>query len=95
MKIIIDENMPYAKELFGQLGEVIPLSGRTITADDLVDVDGLMIRSVTKVNEELLSKANKLKFVGTATAGYDHLDQTALEAKGVHYTMLLAVTRLA
>lgn len=78
--------MPYAKELFGQLGEVIPLSGRTITADDLVDVDGLMIRSVTKVNEELLSKANKLKFVGTATAGYDHLDQTALEAKGVHYT---------
>ncbi|GAM54764.1 erythronate-4-phosphate dehydrogenase [Vibrio ishigakensis] len=86
MKIIIDENMPYAKELFGQLGEVIPLSGRTITADDLVDVDGLMIRSVTKVNEELLSKANKLKFVGTATAGYDHLDQAALEAKGVHYT---------
>lgn len=86
MKIIIDENMPYAKELFGQLGEVIPLSGRTITADDLIDVDGLMIRSVTKVNEELLSKANKLKFVGTATAGYDHLDQAALEAKGVHYT---------
>lgn len=86
MKIIIDENMPYAKELFGQLGEVIPLSGRTITADDLVDADGLMIRSVTKVNAELLSKANKLKFVGTATAGYDHLDQDALEAKGVYYT---------
>ncbi|WP_261815559.1 4-phosphoerythronate dehydrogenase [Vibrio gallicus] len=86
MKIVIDENMPYAKELFEQLGEVIPLSGRTICADDLIDVDGLMIRSVTKVNAELLSKANKLKFVGTATAGYDHLDQQALEAKGVHYT---------
>ncbi len=30
-----------------------------------------MIRSVTKVNESLISKANKLKFVGTATAGMD------------------------
>ncbi|MEZ9591355.1 4-phosphoerythronate dehydrogenase [Vibrio breoganii] len=86
MKIVIDENMPYAKELFGQLGEVIALSGRTINADDLVDVDALMIRSVTKVNSELLSKANKLKFVGTATAGHDHLDEKALEAKGVAYT---------
>ncbi|OBT15983.1 4-phosphoerythronate dehydrogenase [Vibrio sp. UCD-FRSSP16_10] len=86
MKIVIDENMPYAKELFSQLGEVIALSGRTISADDLVDVDALMIRSVTKVNEQLLSKANKLSFVGTATAGYDHLDQQALQDKGITYT---------
>ncbi|CAM4023279.1 4-phosphoerythronate dehydrogenase [Vibrio neonatus] len=86
MKIVIDENMPYAKELFGKLGEVVALSGRTISADDLVDVDALMIRSVTKVNQALLEKANKLKFVGTATAGYDHLDQQALQDKGVAYT---------
>ncbi|CAM2797298.1 4-phosphoerythronate dehydrogenase [Vibrio rarus] len=86
MKIVIDENMPYAKALFSQLGEVVALSGRTITADDLVDVDALMIRSVTKVNEQLLAKANKLRFVGTATAGYDHLDQQALQQKGVAYT---------
>ncbi len=86
MKILIDENMPYAQQLFSQLGEVILKPGRHLTADDLIDVDALMIRSVTKVNESLLSKANKLKFVGTATAGMDHVDQALLAEKGIFFT---------
>ncbi len=86
MKILIDENMPYAEQLFSQLGDVVLKSGRTLTADDLVDVDALMIRSVTKVNAELIAKANKLKFVGTATAGMDHVDQALLKEKGIFFT---------
>ncbi len=94
MKIIVDENMPYAEELFSQLGEVILKPGRTLTADDLVDVDALMIRSVTKVNAELISKANKLKFVGTATAGMDHVDQTLMQEKGISSPLRQVVTKL-
>ncbi|MGD8117373.1 4-phosphoerythronate dehydrogenase [Vibrio sp. TRT 29B02] len=86
MKILIDENMPYAEQLFSQLGKVVLKSGRTLTEDDLVDVDALMIRSVTKVNAKLLSKANKLKFVGTATAGMDHVDQDLLRERGIFFT---------
>ncbi|NOI56545.1 4-phosphoerythronate dehydrogenase [Vibrio coralliilyticus] len=86
MKILIDENMPYAEQLFSQMGEVVLKSGRTLNADDLVDVDALMIRSVTKVNAELISKANRLKFVGTATAGMDHVDQALLKEKGIFFT---------
>ena len=86
MKILVDENMPYAEQLFSQLGEVILKPGRSLTSDDLVDVDALMIRSVTKVNQALLEKANKLKFVGTATAGMDHVDQSLLKEKGIHFT---------
>ncbi|MCG9575554.1 4-phosphoerythronate dehydrogenase [Vibrio tubiashii] len=86
MKILVDENMPYAEQLFSQLGEVVLKSGRTLTADDLIDVDALMIRSVTKVNAELIAKANKLKFVGTATAGMDHVDQALLKEKGIYFT---------
>ena len=86
MKILIDENMPYAEALFSQLGEVVLKPGRTLSADDLVDVDALMIRSVTKVNEALLAKANKLKFVGTATAGMDHVDQDLLAKRGIFFT---------
>jgi len=86
MKILIDENMPYAEELFNQLGEVILKPGRTLTADDLVDVDALMIRSVTKVNADLIAKANKLKFVGTATAGMDHVDQALLRERDIYFT---------
>lgn len=86
MKILIDENMPYAKELFSQLGDVILKPGRSLTTEDLVDIDALMIRSVTKVNAELIAKANKLKFVGTATAGMDHVDQELLKEKNIFFT---------
>ncbi|MEC6897888.1 4-phosphoerythronate dehydrogenase [Photobacterium piscicola] len=86
MKILIDENMPYAQELFSQLGDVIAKPGRTLTADDLVGIDALMIRSVTKVNADLIAKADKLKFVGTATAGQDHVDQDLLATKGITFT---------
>lgn len=86
MKILIDENMPYAAELFSQLGDVIAKPGRTLTADDLVDIDALMIRSVTKVNAGLLEKADKLRFVGTATAGQDHVDQALLAERGITFT---------
>ena len=78
--------MPYAEVLFSQLGEVIMKSGRDLTADNLIGVDALMIRSVTKVNADLLSKADKLKFVGTATAGMDHVDQALLVEKGIKFT---------
>ncbi|HIF9431718.1 TPA: 4-phosphoerythronate dehydrogenase [Photobacterium damselae] len=86
MKILIDENMPYAHELFSQLGEAIAKPGRSLTSADLADIDALMIRSVTKVNRELLTQANKLKFVGTATAGDDHVDQALLAEKGITFT---------
>jgi len=86
MKILIDENMPYAEALFSQLGDVVLKAGRQMTAEDLIDVDALMIRSVTKVNDAFLKKANKLKFVGTATAGMDHVDQILLSDRGVFFT---------
>lgn len=86
MKILIDEAMPYADALFSQLGEVIFKSGREIQAEDLIDVDALMIRSVTKVNSALLKHANRLKFVGTATAGMDHVDQPLLKEKDIFFT---------
>lgn len=86
MKILIDENMPYAEQLFSQLGEVILKPGRTLTAGDLIDIDALMIRSVTKVDADLLSKANRLVFVGTATAGMDHVDQALLAERGIFFT---------
>lgn len=85
MKIIVDENMPLTQKLFSAFGEVIPLAGRSMTADDLADADILLVRSVTKVNAELLSKAKKLKFVGTATIGTDHVDQRELSARQIPF----------
>lgn len=86
MNILVDENMPYAEQLFSRLGNVILKPGRELEASDLVDIDALMIRSVTRVDSELIARANQLKFVGSATAGMDHVDQNLLQQKGIYFT---------
>ncbi|MFC6121470.1 4-phosphoerythronate dehydrogenase PdxB [Phytobacter sp. SCO41] len=85
MKILVDENMPYAGDLFRRLGEVKAVPGRPIPAAELADADALMVRSVTKVNEALLS-GTPIKFVGTATAGTDHVDEQWLQQAGIGFS---------
>jgi len=85
VKILVDENMPYARELFSRLGEVKPVAGRPIPMDELADAQALMVRSVTKVNASLLS-GTAVKFVGTATAGTDHVDQAWLDEAGIGFS---------
>ncbi len=48
LKILVDENMPYARDLFSRLGEVTAVPGRPIPVAQLADADALMVRSVTK-----------------------------------------------
>jgi len=90
MKILFDENMPFAFEFFSQFAkndsELVPFSGRELTADKLVDAQVLLVRSITKVNEQLLSKAKNLIFIGTATIGTDHIDQSYLASKGITFS---------
>lgn len=85
LKILADKAIPNAQEIFSAFGEVILKPGRQIVADDLVDIDALVVRSITKVNEDLLTKANKLRFVGTATAGIDHIDRAALDKRDIYF----------
>ena len=85
MKILVDENMPYARELFSRTGEVVAVPGRPIPAAALDDADALMVRSVTKVNEALLG-GKAIKFVGTATAGTDHIDEDFLARAGIGFS---------
>ncbi|WP_153913117.1 4-phosphoerythronate dehydrogenase [Shewanella sp. TC10] len=86
MKIVADENMPYVEALFGELGEITRVNGRQLTPEQLIDVDVLLVRSVTKVNQALLAQANKLKFVGSATIGTDHIDLEYLQQQNIPFT---------
>jgi erythronate-4-phosphate dehydrogenase len=88
MKIFFDENMPYAKEFFNDFckeGDLIPFSGRNLTAEQIIDADVLLVRSITPVNEALLKKNKKLSFVGTATIGLDHIDQAYLAQRNIDF----------
>lgn len=85
MKIIVDENIEFGAEAFQQFGEVKLSHGRKITNAMLKDVEVLIVRSITDVNEELL-RNTPVKFVGTATIGTDHLDKDFLKSKNIYYS---------
>lgn len=85
MKILVDENMPYARELFSRTGDVLLVPGRPLPEAELQDATGLMVRSVTNVNAALLA-GTPVKFVGTATAGTDHIDEASLTAAGIGFS---------
>lgn len=84
MQIVADENIPLAEAFFGHLGEVIRLPGRSLSAEHLAQADVLLVRSVTQVNQALLS-GTPVRFVGTCTIGTDHLDLTYLQQNGIHW----------
>ncbi|REL36223.1 4-phosphoerythronate dehydrogenase [Thalassotalea euphylliae] len=90
MKIFFDENMPFAREFFSELGgeqhQLVPFKGRELNAQQLIDADVLLVRSITKVNEALLADAQQLKFVGTATIGVDHVDQKYLAERDIKFS---------
>jgi erythronate-4-phosphate dehydrogenase len=86
MKIYADENMPYVQQFFAGLGEVTLVNGRQVTPAQVADADVLLVRSVTKVNQALLSQNSRLKFVGTATIGVDHIDQAYLKDRAVAFS---------
>ncbi|MCP3674485.1 MAG: 4-phosphoerythronate dehydrogenase, partial [Gammaproteobacteria bacterium] len=85
MKILADENIPHVKELFSEFAKIVTCEGRSITSDILADVDVLLVRSITKVNNELLD-GTAVRFVGTATIGIDHIDTNYLKEQNITYT---------
>ena len=84
MKLIVDENIAFAKEAFSGFGELKFLNGRSLTNNEVKDSDVLIVRSITKVNQELLSNS-KIQFVGTATIGTDHIDLNYLKSNKIAF----------
>ncbi|SDY16775.1 4-phosphoerythronate dehydrogenase [Acinetobacter kyonggiensis] len=78
MKIVADENLAFTEYFFADFGEIQQAAGRTLTQADVQDAEALLVRSVTKVNTQLIENSS-IKFVGSATIGTDHLDIAALE----------------
>jgi erythronate-4-phosphate dehydrogenase len=85
MKLVVDENISFGKKAFSEFGEIIFAHGREISNDMLKDADALITRSITRVNKELLS-GTKIKFVGTATIGTDHIDLNYLQENSIAFS---------
>ncbi len=84
MKIIADENIPFVAECFSSIGEVETVPGREITPGVVADADVLLVRSITPVGADLLA-GSKVRFVGTATIGFDHVDIEYLSQNNIGF----------
>jgi erythronate-4-phosphate dehydrogenase len=84
MRIVADENIPGLDEWLGGFGEIERVDGRTLHAARLRGTEVLLVRSVTRVDAALLQNA-PIRFVGTATAGIDHVDTALLAARGIRF----------
>ena len=85
MRIVVDENVPYGREAFETLGEVATAPGRAITSAVIEGAELLIVRSITRVNRELL-EGSPIRFVGTCTIGEDHIDKAYLAGKGIGFS---------
>ena len=79
---MIDDAVWGFDQIFSEFGEVVTLPGRQISNESLQDCDALIVRSRTRVDEELL-RNSKIHFVGSTVAGLDHIDQPYLEDNAI------------
>ncbi len=84
MKIICTTNIPFSEEAFSTLGDVEIHPASKISNSTLKDADVLITRSTLKVTSELLT-STKVKFVGTCTIGFDHMDIEYMEKNNIHW----------
>lgn len=85
MKIIIDDKIPYIRGAFENVAEVIYLPGAKTTAEIVKDADVIVTRTRTKCNEKLLA-GSTVKFIATATIGFDHIDTEYCKSAGIEWT---------
>lgn len=83
MNIIADANIAALNYFFADVSpNLMAMSGRCITQQDLTHCQALLVRSVTQVNATLLANT-PVGFVGSATIGTDHVNTQFLDEQGI------------
>ncbi len=85
MKVVADNKIPYLTGVLEPFVDVVYLPGDQITKEHLMDADALLIRTRTKCNKELLN-GTPVKFIATATIGFDHIDTDWCKQSGIFWT---------
>jgi len=85
MKIIIDNKIPYIQGALEPYAEVVYLPGNLTTAEVVNDADALITRTRTICNRDIL-EGSKVKYIATATIGFDHIDADYCRTAGIEWT---------
>ncbi|MEG1936184.1 MAG: 4-phosphoerythronate dehydrogenase [Rikenellaceae bacterium] len=81
-KVVIDSAIPFTETILDPYATVIRLEGKKISRIDVSDADALIVRTRTKCDATLL-EGSKVKFIGSATIGYDHIDLDYCKTRGI------------
>ena len=84
MQVIIDKGIPFLEGVFPPEIEVLHLSPEEITSPSVRNADALIVRTRTCINRDLL-QGSRVRFVATATIGFDHIDQDYCREAGIHW----------
>ncbi|EJX07405.1 erythronate-4-phosphate dehydrogenase [gut metagenome] len=83
MKVIVDNKIPYIREAIERIAdEVVYVPGAEFTPALVRDADALIIRTRTQCNRALL-EGSRVKFIATATIGFDHIDVDYCREAGI------------
>ena len=82
IKIVADNKIPFLDGALEGVARVEYLPGAEISRNHLLDADALITRTRTKCNRELL-EGTSIRFIATATIGYDHIDTDYCREKGI------------
>lgn len=85
MRIVADHKIPFLKGALEGLAEVVYLPGVEINRADVMDADALIVRTRTRCDRALL-EGSKVKFIATATIGFDHIDTEYCSKAGIAWT---------
>ena len=86
MKVIVDNKIPYiAGEIEKIADKVVYLPGDAFTKEEVKEADALVVRTRTHCNRDLL-EGSQVKFIVTATIGFDHIDTEYCHEAGISWT---------
>ncbi|MBR5169457.1 MAG: 4-phosphoerythronate dehydrogenase [Muribaculaceae bacterium] len=82
MRIIVDSHIPFIQGLIEPFSKVDYLEPGDITASAVRDADALIVRTRTRCDASLLD-GSRVRFIGSATIGTDHIDLGYCASHGI------------
>ncbi len=82
LKIVADDKIPFLEGSLEEKVRMVYVPGDKILRSHLKDADGMIIRTRTRCNRELLA-GTSVRFIATATIGFDHIDTDYCQAGGI------------
>lgn len=84
IKVVADTDIPFLKGVLENVASMVYLPGKDIDRAALLDADALIIRTRTRCDESLL-EGTSVKFIATASIGYDHIDTEYCDKRGIEW----------